>query len=112
MPASSKQAGAAEAAHYTVGVIRLKRWLPADMPRLFLALGLAGLAAPGLLAQPTADQPPTITGTLVDERGAPAADVEVVLRPYPSAYLASIFTSWANGTHALPEAADRTALRP
>ena len=60
------------------------------MPRLLLALGLAGLAAPGLLAQPAADQPPTITGTVVDERGAPAADVEAVLRPYPSAYLVDL----------------------
>ena len=80
------------------------------MPRLFLALGLAGLAAPGLLAQPAADQPPTITGTLVDERGAPAADVEAVLRPYPSTYEADLYL--LGQRDALPEAADRTRSRP
>lgn len=56
------------------------------MRRLLPVLGLAGLTAPGLLAQSATDQPPTITGTVVDERGAPAAEVEVVLRPYPSDY--------------------------
>ena len=80
------------------------------MPRLLLALGLAGLTAPGLLAQSTADQPPTITGTLTDERGAPAADIEVVLRPYPSDY--EVGLQLLGAQDALPEAVDRTRSGP
>ncbi len=76
------------------------------MPRLLLALGLAGLTAPGLLAQSPADQSPTITGTLTDERGAPAADIEVVLRPYPSDY--EVGLQLLGAPDALPEVVDRT----
>ena len=46
--------------------------------RYVTALGLSLFAA-GALAQPTAEVPLTVTGTLVDERGAPAAGAEVVL---------------------------------
>ena len=80
------------------------------MPRLLLALGLAGLATPGLLAQPAGHQPPTITGTVVDERGAPLADMEVVLRPYPSPYQVDLHL--LGQRDALPEAADRTRSGP
>ena len=77
------------------------------MPRLLLCLGLASLAAPaGLFAQPPADAPPTITGTVVDERGAPLADMEVVLRPYPSPYQVDLHLLGA--PDALPEEVDRT----
>ncbi len=76
------------------------------MPRLLLALGLAGLTASGLLAQSATDQPPTVTGTLVDERGAPLADVEVVLRPYPSDY--EVGLDLLGVPDALPEEVDRT----
>ena len=58
------------------------------MRELLLCLGLATLAAlasSGVSAQPAGD-PLTVSGTLVDERGVPAAGVEVVLRPHPSAY--------------------------
>ena len=80
------------------------------MPRLLLALGLAGLATPGLLAQPAGHQPPTITGTVDDERGAPLADMEVVLRPYPSPYQVDLHL--LGQRDALPEAADRTRSGP
>ena len=76
------------------------------MPQKLLCLGFAGLAAGALLAQPAAHQSPTITGTLVDERSAPAADVEVVLRPYPSDY--EVGLDLLGAPDALPEAVDRT----
>ena len=57
---------------------------PPTMPRLLLLLGLAGLSASGLWAQASVDVPLGVTGTLVDERGAPVPSAEVVLRPYPS----------------------------
>ncbi|MXX62933.1 MAG: hypothetical protein F4112_02515 [Holophagales bacterium] len=47
--------------------------------------GLIGLGAGGLGAQSTLP-PLAVSGTLVDERGAPVAGVEVVLRPYPSTF--------------------------
>ena len=75
------------------------------MSRLLLALGLAGLAAGGLLAQPVAEPTLTVTGTLVDERGVPAAGVEVVLRPHPSAY--ELDRDLLGQADALPEAVDR-----
>ena len=76
-----------------------------DMPRILLCLGLAGLAAGPLAAQP-ADSPNTITGAVVDDSGAPAADIEVVLRPHPSAFEADLYV--LGHSDALPEAIDRT----
>ncbi len=75
---------------------------PRTLPGLALA-GLAGLAAGALLAQPT-DSPNTITGTVVDER-APVGDIEVVLRPHPSAFEADLYV--LGHSDALPEAVDR-----
>ncbi len=77
------------------------------MPQLLLCLsvaGLVGLAVGPLAAQPT-DSPNTISGAVVDGRGAPAADVEVVLRPYPSAFEADLYV--LGHSDALPEAVDR-----
>ncbi|MCY3971198.1 MAG: carboxypeptidase regulatory-like domain-containing protein [Acidobacteria bacterium] len=76
-----------------------------DMPRLLLCLGLAGLATGPLTAQP-ADAPNIVTGTVVDDSGAPAADIEVVLRPHPSAFEADLYV--LGHSDALPEAVDRT----
>ena len=76
------------------------------MPRTLLRLSLIGLIAGALQAQPAADQSPTITGTLTDERGAPAADIEVVLRPYPSDY--EVGLQLLGAPDALPEVVDRT----
>ena len=73
------------------------------------ALGLSLFAAAGVLAQPTADVPLAVTGTLVDERGVPAAGVEVVLRPYPSAYDLDLDLL---GYEALPAAVDRVQSGP
>ncbi len=75
------------------------------MPRILLCLGLAGLAAGPLRAQPAAQWPSTVTGTLVDDRGASAADIEVVLRPHPSAFEADLYV--LGHPDALPEAVDR-----
>ncbi|MCY3964967.1 MAG: carboxypeptidase regulatory-like domain-containing protein [Acidobacteria bacterium] len=51
-----------------------------------LALGLStGLTADRLHAQPPGPAL-TVTGTLVDEEGAPAAGLDLELRPYPSRY--------------------------
>ena len=77
------------------------------MRQLLLCLGLTGLialAASGVSAQPAGD-PLLVSGTLVDERGAPAAGVEVVLRPHPSAYELDLDLLGQSG--ALPEAVDR-----
>ncbi len=76
------------------------------MPQILLCLGFAGLAAGALLAQPAAHQSATVTGTLVDERGAPLADIEVVLRPYPSDY--EVGLDLLGVPDALPEEVDRT----
>ena len=86
---------------------------PARPRRLLLLLclgltSLAGLAASGLHAQP-AEPPLTVTGTLVDERGVPAAGVEVILRPYPSTYELDLDLL---GYDALPAAVDRTQSGP
>ncbi|MYH26292.1 MAG: hypothetical protein F4156_13820 [Holophagales bacterium] len=70
-----------------------------------LCLGLTTVTVGPAPAQP-ADWPNTVTGTLVDERGAPLADVEIVLRPYPSDY--EIGLHLLDATGALPEAVDRT----
>ncbi|MYA07413.1 MAG: hypothetical protein F4060_06190 [Holophagales bacterium] len=52
-----------------------------------LALGLwTGLAAARLDAQPPPGPALTVTGTLVDEEGAPAAGLDLELRPSPSRY--------------------------
>ncbi len=77
------------------------------MPQLLLCLGVAGLAglAAGPLAAQPADSANTISGAVVDERGAPAADIEVVLRPYPSAFEADLYV--LGHPDALPEAVDR-----
>ena len=75
------------------------------MPRVLLCLGFAGLAAGPLAAQP-ADSPTTISGTLIDERGAPLADVEVVLRPYPGDY--EVGLQLLGVPDALPGVVDRT----
>ncbi len=77
----------------------LKYTLRSGMLRTLLCLGFAGLITGALQAQPT------VSGTLVDGRGAPAADVEVVLRPYPSAFEADLYVLGHSG--ALPEAVDR-----
>ena len=73
------------------------------------AFGLSLLTAAGALAQPTAEMPLTVTGTLVDERGGPAANVEVVLRPYPSHYELDLDLL---GYDALPAAVDRVQSGP
>lgn len=74
------------------------------------AFGLGLFAGAGLLAQATAGFPLVVTGTLVDERGAPAAGVEVVLRPYPSAYELDLHL--LGEPDALPEPADRVLSGP
>lgn len=75
------------------------------------ALGLGLFAAAGLLAQATAGFfPLVVTGTLVDERGAPAAGVEVVLRPYPSAWELDLHL--LGEPDALPQPADRALSGP
>ena len=52
-----------------------------------LCLGLLpDLTADGLQAQPPPGPALTVTGTLVDEEGAPAAGLDLDLRPYPSRY--------------------------
>lgn len=76
------------------------------MPRLLSAVVGAGLAASGLFAQPAGDQPHTITGAVVDERGAAAADVEVGLLPHPSTFESDLYL--LGHTDALPAAVDRT----
>jgi len=79
--------------------------------RLLLCVGLTGLiglAASGLGAQSTVP-PLTVAGTLVDERGAPADGVEVVLRPYPSTFELDLDLL---GFDALPAAVDRTHAGP
>ena len=62
--------------------------------------GIAALTAATLPAQPSA----TISGSLIDDRGAPAADIEVVLRPHPSAFEADLYV--LGHSDALPEAVD------
>ena len=82
---------------------------PPTLPRLSLLLGLAGLAASGLGAQPSVDVPLGVTGTLVDERGVAAAGAEVVLRPYPSDYEIDLDLL---GYDTLPLAVDRGQSGP
>jgi hypothetical protein len=82
---------------------------PSTRPRLFLLLGLTGLAASGLWAQPSVDVALGVMGTLVDERGAPVPGAEVVLRPYPSDYEIDLDLL---GYDALPPAVDRGKSGP
>lgn len=70
-----------------------------------LCLGLTTVSASPVHSQP-ADRPHTVTGTLVDERGLPVADVEVVLRPYPSEY--EVGLQLLGEADALPAVVDRT----
>ena len=84
--------------------IDLKRAAVSPGPFL-LGLVLACLAAGGLLAQPVAEPALTVTSALVDERGAPAAGVEVVLRPHPGGHELDLDLLGQPG--ALPEAVDR-----
>jgi len=79
------------------------------MLRVQAFLTLAVLSAASLWSQP-ADPPLIVTGTLLDEHGTPAADVEVTLRPYPSAY--AIDLDLLGKADALPEPADRALTRP
>jgi hypothetical protein len=79
------------------------------MPRFLLGLGLAALTVSGLWAQPDIDAPLAVTGTLVDERGAPVVNAEVVLRPYPSDYEIDLDLL---GYDALPPAVDRAQSGP
>ena len=85
------------------------RGLCLGMLRVQAFLTLAVLSAASLWSQP-ADPPLIVTGTLLDEHGTPAADVEVTLRPYPSAY--AIDLDLLGGADALPEPADRALTRP
>ncbi len=80
------------------------------MPRPFLCLGVAALATGSLWAQPAAEAPLTVTGTLVDERGSPVAGVEVVLRPYPNRY--ELDLAFLGHPEALPEAVERVLSGP
>ncbi len=75
------------------------------LSRLLLCSGLLGLSVTSLWAQPIADPTLTVTGALVDERGASTAGVEVVLRPQPSAY--ELDRDLLGQPDALPEAVDR-----
>lgn len=75
------------------------------VPSLLLLFLLAGPAAGPLWAQPAAEPPFAVTGTLVNERGAPVVGVEVLLRSYPSAY--ELDLDLLGEPDALPEPADR-----
>lgn len=76
--------------------------------RLLLLFGLAWTVSDPLGAQP-ANPPLVVTGTLVDERGVPAAGVEVLLRPYPSDYAQQLFLLGV--AEALPNAVDAVRSR-
>ena len=87
----------------------MERGLRLPMPGMKAFLALAVVSAAALWSQP-ADPPLIVTGTLLDEHGTPAADVEVTLRPYPSAY--AIDLDLLGEADALPEPADRALTRP
>ena len=87
----------------------MDRGLRLPMPGMQAFLALAVVSAAALWSQP-ADPPLIVTGTLLDEHGTPAADVEVTLRPYPSAY--AIDLDLLGEADALPEPADRALTRP
>ncbi|MCY3971158.1 MAG: carboxypeptidase regulatory-like domain-containing protein, partial [Acidobacteria bacterium] len=78
---------------------------PMALLQALLCLSLITVTAGPVPAQP-ADWPNTVTGALVDERGLPVADVEVVLRSYPSDY--EVGRHLLGAANALPEAVDRT----
>ena len=80
--------------------VRLSTRMRQPLPCLGFA-GIAALTAGALPAQPSN----TVTGTLVDDRDAPAAGIEVVLRPHPSAFEADLYL--LGHSDALPEAVDR-----
>ena len=88
----------------------MERGLRLGMPRMLTFLALAAVTAITLWAQPATDPPLVVTGTLVDERGAPAAGVEVTLRPYPSDYALDI--DLLGEPDALLEQADRQFSGP
>ena len=84
----------------------MKQELAAIVSHLILLFTLAGLAVGPLWAQPAAELPLAVSGTLVDERGGPAAGVDVVLRPYPSRF--ELDLDALGVPDALPAAVDRT----
>lgn len=88
----------------------MERGLQLCRPHMRAFLVLAAATATTLWAQPATDPPLVVTGTLVDEHGAPAAGVEVTLRPYPSAYELDI--DLLGEPDALPEQADRQFSGP
>ncbi len=63
----------------------LARVAATGMATLWLGLP-TGLTTDRLHAQPPPGPALTVMGTLVDEEGAPAAGLELELRPYPSRY--------------------------
>ena len=63
----------------------LARVVATGMATLWLGLS-TGLTTDRLHAQPPPGPALTVTGTLVDEEGAPAAGLDLELRPYPSRY--------------------------
>lgn len=79
------------------------------MPLMPTLLFLAAAPTATLWAQTATEPPLVVTGTLVDERGVPATDVEVTLRPYPSAY--AIDLDLLGEPAALPEPADHALTR-
>ncbi len=88
----------------------MERGLQLCRPHMRAFLVLAAATAITLWAQPATDPPLVVTGTLVDERGAPAAGVEVTLRPYPSAY--ELDLALLGEADALPGPADRQLSGP
>jgi len=66
-------------------VAALARVVATGIATLWLGLP-TGLTADRLHAQPPPGPALTVTGTLVDEEGAPAAGLDLELRPYPSRY--------------------------
>ncbi len=74
-----------------------------------LLLALTALAASSLQAQPSsagAERPLGVSGALVEEGGAPAVGVEVVLRPFPNRFEQDLHVLGV--PDALPAAVDRT----
>ena len=72
--------------------------------RLTVFLPLAALGAGPIWAQPTTEPPLVVKGTLVDERGVPAAGAEVLLRPYPNDHEQQLFLLGV--AEALPDSVD------
>lgn len=80
------------------------------MPRLILTLATVALTAGSLWAQPAAEAPLIVTGSLVTEHGGAVAGAEVVLRPYPAGYALDLDLLGESGT--LPDAVDRVSSGP